>query len=499
MKKIKLILFALTATFFVSCNDAVDITQPGELTPERTFETVDDLELAVIGAYGRLPGENSIYFTSLFTDEVSIGRNNGGQGRGGELAFLLNSTSGDASAIWVSNYFAINLANRVIKGAETVIIDEADPADQAALESRKKSALAQAYGIRALAHLQLMTYFAPDMKNDGGLGVIAMDFVPQSNDKLQRNTAGEVFDLIESDLAFTEANVAPNTSRIYIGKNFVYAMRARMAAYRGKYDIAKTNVDLLDDTFNLTAGAAYGSIWKDLEPPVPGGSEVIFKLERGRTTTVGNFAQFWSSVNSTVNGSPFLEVGRALFNTVNDPNDVRRFIIVDPTAIIAPNYQDLSYADYINQDVLPVGKYSETENQKLLADIKVFRMSEMVLIRAEYYASISNYQGVADEVNAIRAARSINGALTPIAVPTSDQQAWASILKERRSELALEGHRYIDLKRLGTLAGEAVDRDPLDCSFNGFCTLPVTDYRFTLPVPLSEINANPTIQQNPQY
>lgn len=498
MKKIKLILLAFTATLYVGCQDAIDIVQPSELDSDRTYETVDDLELGLIGAYGNLPGESQIYFTSLFTDEVSIGRNNGGQGRGGELAFLLNNTSGDAAGIWVGNYSAINLANRLIAGAENVIINEVDPAVQTALEVRKKNVLAQAYGIRAFAHLQLMTYFAPDMKDDSGLGVIALDFVPASNAQLQRNTAGEVFSLIESDLAFTEANVSVNTSKIYIGPSFVYAMRARMAAYRGKYDIAKTNVDLLDATFNLTAGAAYGAIWLDQEPPVAGGGEVIFKLERGRGTT-GNFAQFWSSVNSTVGGSPFLEVGRSLFNLVNDPNDSRRFILVDPTAIIAPNYQALSYADYINQDVLPVGKYSITESQNLLADIKVFRMSEMVLIRAEYFASINDFQGVADQINSIRTARSVNGALTPIAVPLNAQQAWASILKERRAELALEGHRYIDLKRLGVLAGVAVERDPQDCSFNGSCTLPTTDYRFTLPIPLDELNANPTIQQNPQY
>lgn len=498
MKKIKLILLAFTAAFFISCEDAVDIVQPSELVPERTYQTVDDLELGVIGAYGSLPGENQIYFTSLFTDEVSIGLTNGGQGRGGELAFLLNNTSGDAASIWVSNYSAINLANRLIEGAENVIIDEVDPVIKMDLETRKKNVLAQAHGIRALAHLQLMTYFAPDMKNDAGLGVIALDFVPLANDKLQRNTAGEVFALINSDLDFVQANVSPNTSKIYIGINFVYAMRARMAAYRGQYDLAKTNVDLLDSTFNLTAGAAYGAIWIDQEPPVPGGGEVIFKLERGRGTT-GNWAQYWSSVNSTITGSPFLEVSRALFNLVNNSNDSRKFIIVDPTAVIATNYESLSYADYITNDVLPVGKYSVTESQNLLADIKVFRMSEMVLIRAEYYASINDFQGVANEVNSIRTARSVDGVLTPIAVPTSAQAAWAAILQERRVELALEGHRYIDLKRLGVLAGVGVDRDPQDCSFNQFCTLPATDYRFTMPIPLDEINANPTIQQNPQY
>lgn len=494
MKNSKYFIFAIVAIVFGACQDAIDITQPSELTPERTFQTVSDLQLGVIGAYGRLPGENQILFTSLFTDEVSIGRNNGGQGTGGELAFLLNNASGPANQIWLSNYSAINAANRIIIGAENVVTTTP------ALTAQKNSLVAEARGIRALAHLQLMTFFAPDMKNDSGLGVIALDYVPLSNAKPQRNTVGEVFALINSDLAYVEANIAPQTNSIYISKDFVYAMRARIAAYRGQYALAKTNVDILDATINLTTGAAYTAIWLDQIPPIASGREVIFKLERGRLGgATGNWGQIFSSVNSSINGSPFFEVGRSLFNIVNNVNDVRRFVIADATSIIDPNYSTLSYSDYIQRDVLPIGKYSITEGQPLLADIKVFRLSEMFLIRAEYYASINDFTNVKNEIDAIRAARSVNGSLTPATLPANAQQAWALILRERRAELALEGHRYIDLKRLGTLAGAAVERDPLDCFFNGFCTLPTTDHRFTMPIPLAELNANPTIQQNPEY
>ena len=69
-------------------------------------------------------------------------------------------------------------------------------------------------------------------------------------------------------------------------------------------------------------------------------------------------------------------------------------------------------------------------------------------------------------------------------------------------ELAYEGHRYKDLKRLGVAAGVGIDRDPIACNIQGdACTLPSSDYRFTLPIPIIEINANPGIaeQQNPGY
>lgn len=61
-------------------------------------------------------------------------------------------------------------------------------------------------------------------------------------------------------------------------------------------------------------------------------------------------------------------------------------------------------------------------------------------------ASARNY------IHQVRQARNYSGAATT-PVYASQQAAWADILKERRVELAFEGHRYIDLKRLAAKAG----------------------------------------------
>lgn len=516
---IKTILFFITASLFVACDDAIDITQPSELPPDRVYESVNDMQLGLNGIYASIPGENHIYFTSLFTDEVAIGRANGGQGTDGQLAFLLNANSGDAAGIWGSNYTLINRTNWLINGVENVVIQ---PDDEATEEDEDETEwynhiLAQARALRALGHFQLMTYFAEDMKNDASLGVIVMDFAPDGDDiylELPRNTTGEVFSFIDADLQFAEANLAatnpvPGLERgepfvnpnFYVSKGFILAFKARMAAYRGQYAAANGFVDQL--SYTLTNKTNYPRIWTD---ELTGGAtdEVIFKVNRSNPggNTTGNFAQFWSSVNSSVTGSPFFEVNRALFNLVNINNtniDVRKFVIVDPSALISPNYQSLNDYDYAQQDVLPVGKYSRTEGLNLLADIKVFRYSEMVLIKAEYFASIGDVPSAIAQVNRIRLAR-INAA-NQIQNPSSYtvQQAWAFILRERRIELAFEGHRYVDLRRLGPLAGQAVDRDPRDCAWNTFCTLDPTDYRFVMPIPRLETAANSNLQQNPGY
>ncbi|WP_294825208.1 RagB/SusD family nutrient uptake outer membrane protein, partial [uncultured Flavobacterium sp.] len=504
------------------------ITQPSELPPDMVYETVNDMQAGLFGVYSSVPGENNILFTSIFTDEVAIGIGNGGQGQDGELAFLLNANSGDAASIWLSNYSLINAANRLINGVENVVISTDEENDETAWYNH---ILAQAHALRAWGHFQLLTYFSEDMTNDGSLGVIVMDFAPDGDDiyvQLPRNTTGEVFSFINSDLDFAEANLselnpqpgdnfeAPFTNT-FVTINMIRAFKARMAAYRGDYATAKTFVDQLDTTggftgtgYNLTNKINYPAIWTDSEPSAQ--SEVIWKLERRNPggNATGNFSQFWASRNSSVSGSAFFEVNRALFNLVNFPNDVRQKVIVDVTAFpdpstgtsgtILPNYTEVTDYEYETQDILPVGKYTRTENLELLADVKVFRFSEMVLIRAEYYASIGDVANAIAQVNLVRAARYGN-ASGNISNPSSYtvQQAWAFILRERRIELAFEGHRYVDLRRLGTLAGQGVDRDPRDCEFNGFCTLPADDYRFILPIPRAETAANPNLAQNTGY
>lgn len=498
MKKIKLFLYVAVASLFTAaCDDAIDITQPSELLPEDTFETVEDLQTGILGVYAVIPGEDIILFTSLFTDEVKLGKSNGGQGTDGELAFLLNNNSGDAANIWLSNYRLINYANRLLAGADAITPVVNDEVDES--EAYNK-VIAEARALRAYAHFQLLTFFSPDLKDDSALGVIAVDFVPSTNQKLPRNTNGEVFELIESDLAFAEPYLASGKigATGYVGKDFITALRARMAVYRGKYDVAEPLLDGLISSYalaakgaglnlgssaDLTGKSAYFKMFRDA---TGGTTEVIFKAIQTVPPgdALGNFGGAWSSVNSSVSGSAFFEVGTALYDKLN-PEDIRRAVIIDPTAF--PGFS-----------VRPVAKYGESKGVPLLGDLKLFRVSEMRLLKAECRANANDFAGVATQINAIRAAR-FGNANGNIGVPGSAQVAWAAILDERRLELAFEGFRYIDIKRLGQLAGKGIDRNENDYSFNEAYTLDLADHRWTLPIPRPEQAGNPTIQQNPGY
>ncbi|HUH51609.1 MAG TPA: RagB/SusD family nutrient uptake outer membrane protein [Flavobacterium sp.] len=493
----KLLLLLFTSVFFVSCDDAINIEQSGDLTPDKFFTSVDDVRDALYGCYISIPAENAIEFTSIFTDEIAIGLTNGGQGID-LYSGILNANDGYAASIWYGNYRLINLTNRLIEGAATIEIETAAEQDQ------MDHILAHAHALRGLAYLQLMTYFCTDMTDDSALGVMSITEVTGLYYTAPRASAGEIFQIINDDFDFAQANfgdagVANDTStsgESFLSEAAVLAFKARMAAYRGKYTeaLALSTDAITASGKAITLPSAYGDIWKDTQV-----GEVMFKIVRtAASVSDANFYQVWSSANATISGSPFLEVNRALFNLVNSPNDVRRFVIAHPSSLINPDYANVPLGVYKNTDVLPVGKYATSKGVNLLGDIKSMRLSELYFIRAEAKVTDGDLVGAAQDIFAVRGKR-VTGSAMP--VYNSPQEAWEDILMERRAELAFEGHRYIDLKRLAGKANAGVDRDPQDCSAQGFpCTMPI-NYKFTMPIPTRELNANPLIrsQQNPNY
>ena len=477
MNKFRLILLAFCSTMIFSCNDAIDIIQEGELTPDRAYQTVGDLNQGLLGVYSTVNGTNEIAFTSIFTDEVRIGFANGGQGLiEGEYLFVLNPNSADASAIWYNNYQVINFSTRIIEAAKNITPEEGE-------EETYADIVAQAHILRAWGHFKLLTYFSEDMTNDNALGVILLDFIPLTTQKLPRNINADIYALIDADLQ-KEANLtsnATNTDRNFISKDFVKAFRARMALYRGDYATANTFASQLIGSYPLTPRAQYGAIWADV--PVAGNDEVISRYDYIQNDLL--IGAIWASVNSTVTGSPFYEVSTGLSNLLAT-NDVRRNVIIHPTGN--------------GTNVNPVGKYRGTGSLARLNDVKIFRTSEMYFIRAEAKADAGDFAGVAADLQTVLNNRLPAGAVT-VQVPGSKQAAFAEILKQRRVELAFEGHRYVDLRRLGPIAGVDINREPADCEQYNACFLSSSDYRFVMPIPISELGANPAIagQQNPGY
>ncbi len=496
MKNIKnIFLLACIAITLGSCNDAIEIEQPGILGADQAFQTVADLELGLLGAYNDIDVTPEIQFNAVFTDEVAIGVGNGGQGvSDGTYRYVLNPGSDFPTAWWINNLTALNSINRVLNAAEGIDPEEGEGA-------RYNEVLGQLYALRAFEHFQLLSYLSTDYENDNALATILLDYVPSVVDELPRNTNAEIYALINSDLDLANSLLTEQANPIFASKDFVTALRARMAAYRGNYPAANTFATQLLSRYPIANRDQYQNMFIDED-----NTEIIFKLSRqigdpydGQGTTGSAFAGGWAGanfafVNATINGSPYFEMGRAVFNELN-PADIRYDVNVAPGSVIDPNYEQNNNDEL---DILVIQKYPGKDGQPLMNDLKIFRSSEMLLIKAEALADAGNLTGAAGLIKQLRDARF--GSSQPLPSYANQQQAFGDILDERRIELVYEGHRYKDLKRLGQRGGRGIDRDPNDCDINSSCNPPaVTSNLFSMPVPLVELDANSVIQQNPGY
>ncbi|MDY3338319.1 RagB/SusD family nutrient uptake outer membrane protein [Riemerella anatipestifer] len=517
MKKriIKISAIALLSVVSVStinsCRDAIDIVQDGEVNDNLFYTSVANMDAYLKGGvYMNYEPASAIYATSVLTDEVKPGSGSGGQ-QYDLHRYYITSADGLVSSTWISNYRVINNCNRLIEGSKKVTPSSSELASY-------NQILAEARVLRALSYLQLQTYFSENMQDDNALGVIIVDGVPTADTKKQRSINKDVYNLINSDLDYAEQYL-PQSSRYYASKNLVSAIRARLNLYRGKYAEAKaaalevlsksglslTNALPASGLGSLVAGSTewntafykepsfspYRNIWNDTNQ-----GEVIFAASRPVSGSGTNLAASYNLNQSNLSGTPMWAMGRNLFNILDKTEgDIRRYTYVDPTSKIDPNYATSSSP--IQSDQLIIDKYPGKSTAPLRNDVKVFRLSEMYFILAECAVAENDFALAKSYIQKVRESRNYLGkAITP--TYTSSTQALADILKERRVELAFEGHRYIDLKRLAAKAGVTMDRNATD-DIVPVSNLENGSYKYTFPIPMSEIAGNPNIQQNSGY
>lgn len=524
MKKL-ILLFVFAGLFTVSCDDKLlEPFTPGSLTDDVAVQNSTGLRKVMNSAYNLMTNREDIVFSSVFTDEVGIGYANGGQGIADNWIFFLNQSSFSPNEIWDGTYFALSRINRVITYADRLTpVDAADAENIARIK-------AEALVARALCHLKIMSYFSPDPKSDAALaGILSDHIITTSESNLPRVTNGAFYTLIHADLdnaiaifnsltiPLLPADPVAVTPTAYASINLAKGLKARAYALKGDY----TNAEIWADDVLATSGINPAATQVDYNKVFftdnePANTEVIFRLKRTpqQNTQDSNLHNGWASVRPNLAGSPFYEVGRSLFNVLNsNPLDFRRKTVVAPSSIIDPNYA--TSADYLNTDKLIIHKHggvaagtttaATTAANGFNNDHKIMRISEMYLIKAEARVAAGDLAGAANAVDALRDKRFVANQPTPVYADAT--AAWKAILDERRLEFAFEGYRFIDIKRLGVLAGiSGVDRDPADYTSSSTnypaanpVNLPLSSFKWALPIPQDELNGNGGIQQNPGY
>ncbi|TYP92768.1 Starch-binding associating with outer membrane [Fodinibius salinus] len=510
----RLLLFSFILAFtFASCDSVTDIQQPGNLPADQAFEKVEDLELSLSGLYANVDIYDQVYINSVRTDEITIGPGNGGQGLGGQYQFVLNTTSA-TSTVWTSGYSSIDEINRFINGAQNV---QPKSSQQAAYDDY----LGQAYAMRAFEHFKLLSFYSEDITDNSSLGVIVSTEVQDQDVKPTRNTTGETFSQILDDIQSAE-NLINNASAsggdiTRFTPAALTALKARIATYRKNYARAESlATEVINNSgISLATGTVSGGNLTGTYSPMFGSDspgEVIFKLERTLADPYDQQANVGTPAGSGYIGNVYAQVAfysgahytvEAALANLYSAGDIRFYTNLFSNANLPASVQADEPHDFVY-------KYSGNvsgEDTPLLNDQKVFRLSEMYLIRAEARAGKSSpdLNGAAQDIQTIRAERSLSNS-APLPSYANQQQAFADILTERRKELAFEGHRWFDLRRMGPTANAEIDRDETvtgirGCSNYSACDGPVPgqSHKYVLPIPQSELNANPNIQQNPGY
>jgi hypothetical protein len=487
MKKIikSLAIAAITITALQSCNDARDINQDGVISDEVVWETIEDLQLGLNGVYAAYTYENDINFNAVFTDNIKRGIDNNGQGQGLYNFNLIPSTSA-ATSIFAGRYAGINYANRVLEGVEELEFE-----DEATIQE-ENHIQAQLLTLRAMYHFDLFLYYTEDYRAPNSLAIPIMDYVPTIDAAPERNTVAEVLAFINQDLE-QASQLISNTvgSNFYINRNTIRACSNKVALIEGDYPTVINLTDGLVADYPLSNQSDYVDMYLDL---IEG--ESIFTLSRQQDDSEVASLFYFNTVELA--GNPYLEVSNGLYNELEpsdidgdlqDEEDIRFDVIIHPeTQIVNTNSPD---------NIILLNKYPGSQ-EPLLNDIKVIRSSEMLLINAEAKARSNDFAGAAQAIKDLRDVRF--GEATPLPTYNNLDEALTDILEERRKELAFEGKRFLDLKWIGGDLNIGVSRNETDCaSFSAPCGLPRSSYRFTLPIPQAELNANPNITQNNGY
>ena len=466
----KYLTIFLTTILLSSCAEQINRRPVDQLLADNAFETVDDIESGLIGVYTGLNFTNQVRHNAIFTDNVKIGTDNGGQSL--SLLNLQLDSQTNSFGIWISQYNTANDVNRILLASETIEFDEED-------QDRLNNILAQLYTIRAYAHLELLLYYSANISNPESLGVpyqteVTLDGQPE------RLTTGETTQLILDDLATADSLFGEDFEDVFrVNPDYVDFLRTRLALYTEDWPSVIANSNDLIAKYPLADQAQYTAMFNgDTDQ-----TEVIYSYDNVSGANLENMARQFIFTGT---GGNFIDMSFELLSILqSDEDDVRLEINVNPES-------------NIDGGEIGINKYPAGAGQ-FINDYKAARISEVYLMRAEAFARQASpqFQAAADAVQAIRDARKgTNNVIQPY---TSLTQAIADIKFERRIELCFEGHRYIDIKRYRNILNQGLDRLPADCEGSIPCSINVSDQRWVFPIPIQELNGNSNMLQNPQW
>lgn len=469
-KSIKYLVLSFWVFLMVSsCGENfLEIDPEQNVAAEGAVVDINTLETAVNGVYSLLQssdyyGRSMFVIPELMADNLYLSLRN--TGRYLEYNnFVVSREDSKAEGTWNAIYKVAVNATRAIEGGEEMLEEFPGQKDKI------KQLIGEAYALRALAHFDLVRLYAQpyNFTDDASHpGIPLITEVNRNEIAPSRNSVGEVYEFIEADL---EKAISDMTEEKQNGRFSVYAaygLAARVALYEEDNEKAITYSSKVIDSgiFSLIPHTDYMDLWKE-----DFNSETLMEVINTASDNAGTngYGHFFD-----VTGYADALVTEDLVNTYSE-DDARRQAFLEGSK---PSAED--HAFFVNK--FPRGTQHDD-------DVKILRLAEQYLIRAEAYVKMGEDDLAQEDLQEV-----VNRADPNAAEITKTGKALLDrILLERRKELAFEGHRLFDLNRnkrgINIIVGPG---DVIEASY--------PNDHFILPIPLSEVNANPEIQQNIGY
>ncbi|HMH32855.1 MAG TPA: RagB/SusD family nutrient uptake outer membrane protein [Puia sp.] len=477
------------------CTKLLD-KQPVTQTVTKTgdnFVSAADAENLILGVYTAYKGySNGIEFNVLDRvvngDVISDNCYAGGDNPDNITLdlFKANPLNGNISRDWADAYAMIGVAN-------LAIAQVAASTDPALTADRKNQILGEARFMRAFTYFDLARLF-------GRVPIVLIPADQTNSEKLiksvlvAQSSVDSVYDAILNDMWFarsTVRDIGADPSKWAISKGTVNAMLAKIYASKPtpNWDSVAYYADQVIPNYALVSD--FNFLWDNNHK---NNSEAIWEINffgYGANDDIGNWAPsiFVGGSTGAYDGGgwkKFNTPSNDLINTFISENDNIRLNASVTFLDITGQWTDAYWA---SNHYPFLTKYNDPSNG--INDVYLIRLADIMLLRAEAFNELGDVTSAAGLVDQVRARVSL-----PPTTAANKADMTLAIEKERRLELAFEGHRWFDLLRTGraiAVMNAQTDGNGINLHYN------VQPYQLLWPIPQTQLDLNPLLTQNPSY
>ena len=447
--------------------DFLDKTPINQVTADQAFTNAAAAEKLIKGAYDGRYNDYNIWDYQVNGDVKADNCYAGGDNQANIQIdlFTPNATNGNVSRDWAALFGDIKNANEVLENVPKI--------SDAALDAggRRNQIMAEASGLRAYAYFNLVRLFGP-------VPLILKTPASIAETQPSKATVDAVYAQIITDLEYAAANaMSTSANKGIFTKGAANALLAKVYASKSTPDWAKVNTYC--DATIANGYTLFNNFSGLFDEANENNSESIWEM------------QFDGSQHG--NWMPGLIVGTGWKRFDTPTNDLS--LAFDNEGDVIRKNASISFKDVVTEgwsdNYWPKSKYPFIN--KFRADNKnnvyVLRLADILLLKAEALNEISagGWSQSKVLVDQIRTRVKLAG------TPAADQTAMRlAIEKERRLELAFEGHRWFDLLRTNraiTVMNAQKDGNGASLNYN------VTEAKLYFPIPQAEIDRNPNINK----